>query len=281
MPVNAMYYKSHKKKSIITHEYSLGQDKLSVVPSHPYVGKEIDNKLSWKQQLEKTKHKSIRTLNMVRRKVTKGTTSQIRNQIFTGLVRTTLEYGCIVWDPPPQTSIIQLLESVQNKGARYVTQDWDRHISVSQMKLSLGWCTLKERRLVNRLSFFHKSVHKYHRLELPPYVMKLQRISKNHHSHSFQNIRAQSDQYLHSFLPRTIRTWNLLPQDIGTAPSPDSYRSRLIKSIKDGTIVICGKCTGSRPSLSIRAFTKRHELFSLLKVFFQLFVCEVFYPVLI
>ena len=242
-----------KKKSIITHEYYLGQEKLSVVPSHPYLGIEIDNKLSWKQQIEKTKQKSIRTLNMVRRNFTKGTTSQIRNQIFTGLVRPTLEYGCIVWDPH-QTSRIQLLESVQNKGARYVMQDWDRHTSVSQMKLSLGWCTLQERRLVNRLSFFHKSVHKYHRLELPPYVMKPQRISKNHHSHSFQNIRAQSDQYLHSFLPRTIRTWNLLPQDIVTAPSPDSFRSRLVKSIKDGTIVIGGKCTGSRPSLSIRAF---------------------------
>ena len=59
------------------------------------------------------------TLNMVRRNFTKGTTSQIRNQIFTGLVRPTLEYGCIVWDPH-QTSRIQLLESVQNKGARYI-----------------------------------------------------------------------------------------------------------------------------------------------------------------
>ena len=47
------------------------------------------------------------------------------------------------WDPH-QTSRIQLLESVQNKGARYVMQDWDRHTSVSQMKLSLGWCTLHE-----------------------------------------------------------------------------------------------------------------------------------------
>ena len=117
--------------------------------------------------MKKTKHKSIRTLNMVRRNFTKGTTTQIRNQIFTGLVRPTLEYGCNVWDPH-QTSRIQLLESVQNKEARYVMQDWDRHTSVSQMKLSFGWCTLQERRLVNRLSFFYKSVHKYHRLELPP-----------------------------------------------------------------------------------------------------------------
>ena len=100
-----------KKKSIITHEYSLGQEKLSIVPSHPYLGIEIDNKLSWKQQIENTKHKSIRTLNMARRNFTKGTTTQIRNQIFTGLVRPTLEYRCNIWDPH-QTSIIQLLESV-------------------------------------------------------------------------------------------------------------------------------------------------------------------------
>ena len=76
-----------RKKSIITHDYSLGQDTLTVVPSHPYLGIEIDNKLSWKQQIEKTKNKSIRTLNMVRRNFTKGTTTHIRNQIFTGLVR--------------------------------------------------------------------------------------------------------------------------------------------------------------------------------------------------
>ena len=242
-----------RKKSIITHDYSLGQDTLTAVPSHPYLGIEIDNKLSWKQQIEKTKNKSIRTLNMVRRNFTKGTTTQIRNQIFTGLVRPQLEYGSNVWDPH-QTTRIQLLERVQNKGARYVMQDWGRQTSVSQIKSSLGWCTLQERRLVNRLASFHKSVHKHHRLELPQYVIKPQRASKNHHSHSFQNIRAQSDQYLHSFLPRTIRTWNLLPQDIVAAPSPDSFRSKLVKSIKDGTIVIGGKCTGSRQSHPILAF---------------------------
>ena len=191
---------------------------------------------------------------MVRRNVTKGTTTQIRNHIFIGLVRPTLEYGSNVWDPHQTTRIQLLLERVQNKGARYVLQDWDRQTSVSQIKSSLGWCTLQEQQLVNRLSSFHKYVHTHHRLELPPYVIKPPRTSNNHHSHSFQNIRAQSDQYLHSFLPRTTRTWNLLPQDIVSAPSPDSFSSKLVKSIKDGTIVVGGKCTGSRPSLPIRAF---------------------------
>ena len=100
------------KKSTITHDYSLGQYTLTVVPSHPYLGIEIDNKLSWKLQIEKnTKNKSIRTINMVRRNFTKGTTTKIRNQIFIGLVRPTLEYGSNVWDPH-QTTRIHLLEIV-------------------------------------------------------------------------------------------------------------------------------------------------------------------------
>ena len=44
-----------RKKSIITHDYSLGHDTLTVVPSHPYLGIEIDNKLSWKLQIEENK----------------------------------------------------------------------------------------------------------------------------------------------------------------------------------------------------------------------------------
>ena len=73
---------------------------------------------------------------------------------------------------------------------------------------------------------------------LKRYFVCSTRTSKNHHSYSFQNISAQSDQYLHSFLSRTIRTWNLLPQDIVTVPSPGSFRLKLVKSIKDGLILI-------------------------------------------
>ena len=242
-----------RKRTTISHNYFLGREKLSVLQSHPYLGVEIDNTLSWNQQIENTKNKGTRTLNMVRRNFTKGTSTQIRNQIYTGLVRPTLEYGCVVWDPH-QASRIQKLESVQSKGARYALQDWDRHSSVSRMKSSLGWRTLQERRLVNRLTFFHKSVNHYHKHRLPSYVVKPNRTSKSHHSYNFQHVRARTDQYMYSFLPRTIKAWNMLPQNVVDASTPDSFRSRLIKGIKDGTIVVSSKGTGPRPGLPIHVF---------------------------
>ena len=149
------------KKTIITQNYKQGNEPLTTVSNHPYLGVEFDSKLSWKVQVQKVKAKGTKTLNMVRRNFTKGTNEKIREQIYTSLVRPTLEQGSVAWDPH-QANRIQMLESVQNKGARYVTQEWSRYSSISEIKDKLGWCTLQQRRYVNRLSFFFKSVNNLH-----------------------------------------------------------------------------------------------------------------------
>ena len=80
---------------------------------------------------------------MVRRNFTRGTTPMIRCEISKSLVRPSMEYGSIVWDPH-QLTRIKTLEAVQNKGARYVNQDWDTFKSVTTMKKDLCW--LKSRK---------------------------------------------------------------------------------------------------------------------------------------
>ena len=100
-------------------------------------------------------------LNMVRRNFTGGTTPTIRCEIYKSLVRPSMTYCSIVWDPHQQTRI-KTLEAVHNKGARYVNQDWDRYKSVTTMKKDLGWITLH----TNRTPIFepgltHTSFHSY------------------------------------------------------------------------------------------------------------------------
>ena len=170
-----------RNRNITNCSYTLGQDKLTPVSHHPYLGVELDDHLNWKEQTARVRSKGVRMLNMVRRNFTRGTTPTIRCEIYKSLVRPSMEYGSIVWDPH-QLTRIKTLEAVQNKGARYVNQDWDRHTSVTTMKKDLGWLTLQERRLVNRLTFLMKSIHNIHGHTLPPHVVKPARALRSRHT---------------------------------------------------------------------------------------------------
>ena len=123
---------------ITSCSYKIGQDKRTPVSHHPYLGVELDDHLNWKDQTERVRSKGGRMLNMVRHNFTRGTTPTIRCEIYKSLVRPSMEYGSIVWDPHQETRI-KTLEAVQNKGARCANQDWDRHTSVTTMKKDIGW----------------------------------------------------------------------------------------------------------------------------------------------
>ena len=85
-----------RNRIVIRHRYNIGGTLLTPVDRHPYVGLEQHNELCWKQQLANVRSKSTRTLNMVRGNFTKGTKSDIRNHIYTSLVRPVLEHGSLV-----------------------------------------------------------------------------------------------------------------------------------------------------------------------------------------
>ena len=62
-------------------------------------------------------------------------------------VRPTLEYASTVWDPHRgNKSQASLLESAENKVARFVTYDWSWSSSVTAIKSPLQWESLQERR---------------------------------------------------------------------------------------------------------------------------------------
>ena len=226
-----------RNRKVKNHIYKLGETTLSSVKHHPYLGVEIDDKLGWKEQIDNVRSKGTRMLNMVRRNFTRGTTPAIRSQVYVSLVRPSMEYGSIVWDPHQQTRIV-MLEGVQNKAARYVHQDWSRHTSVTALKNNVGWCTLQERRLVNRLTFMSKTVCGHHKYTMPPYIVKPVRRMKSHHTYSFQNLRSRTDAYAYSFLPRTVRGWNQLPEEIASQSKPATFRTKLVKAIKDKKLIL-------------------------------------------
>ena len=56
------------------------------------------------------------------------------------------------------------------------------------------------------------------------------------HTESYANLRARTDAYKFSFLPRSIRAWNSLPPEIIAIQNPDSYRNAIATALRKGTI---------------------------------------------
>ena len=106
------------------------------------------------------------------------------------------------------------------------------------MKEALGWLPLQNRRLVNRLTFMHKTVHGQHGYMLPPYVNQPIRQNSTHHKYTYNLIRAQTDGYLYSYLPKTIKAWNYLPSNISNRIDIDSFRTSLLNEMRNGNVQV-------------------------------------------
>ena len=82
-----------------------------------------------------------------------------RRTAYLSLVRSTLEYSYIVWDPYLPKDIDKL-EKVQGQAARFITGNYisGEQGCVSQMLAELNLPPLQDRRKANRLTFFFKVV---------------------------------------------------------------------------------------------------------------------------
>ena len=164
--------------------------------------------------------------------------SEVKATAYNAFVRPNLESSSAVWDPHQQKDINRL-ERVQRKGARFVTGDFRREASPTAMMDMLEWNTLQERRFVARQVAMYKAVHQQTAIAIPDYLHPTRSSTRGHHPHSFINLSTRTDQYKYSFFPRTVRCWNLLPHHIVTSATVDQFKSLLMKSISEKTIVLC------------------------------------------
>ena len=94
-----------------------------------------------------------------------------------------------------------------------------------------GWDSLESRREKHRLITFHKMVHK----NAPVYLQTL--VPPSVHQVSQRNLRSQNNihiprsrtnLYRDSFIPKTSKDWNSLPEDIRNTQSVVEFRKTCI-----------------------------------------------------
>ena len=138
-----------RNKRSVMPKYVLYDSEIRTVNHYKYLGVDISNKFTWHDHIQKTAGKANQVLRFAKR-IFFDCPRNVKEAVYTSLVRPILEYACCVWDPSA-ISLIKELEMVQRRAARFVLGRYDRTDSVSEMLDELKWKPLEFRRKVARL----------------------------------------------------------------------------------------------------------------------------------
>ena len=216
-------------KHKILHSYVLHETPLLVVDKLKYLGVILQNNLKWDYHVSAIISKASQTLGFLRRNF-KTAPQNIRELAYCALVRPQVEYAASAWSPWLYRDIIRL-EGLQRRGARFVSRNYQRMASVSNMIGSLGWETLEDRRKKFRVQMLYKIV--YNMVMISPTPVSIMEPSY-YNLRYFNNQRiyppyCRTDTYKYSFFPHAIQLWNNLPQEITSSPSFVTFKKLLHK----------------------------------------------------
>ena len=214
-----------RSRKPLQHFYSLGNEILQEVSDAKYLGIQIDNKLDWNKHISTVAARGQSKLAFLNRNL-KGCPKKLRDTAYISLIRPALEYSCSVWHPHKKSNKDKI-EKVQRRAARFVSNNFRRKASVSEMLHDLGWQSLDGRRQDQRLVLFYKIINGLASVETEDILTPADTRTRKNHSFKFKHLQANCDSYRYSFFPATISSWNNLPFGIEKVDSVEGFKLKL------------------------------------------------------
>ena len=205
-----------KKKQPFVSSYNIRGHTLECVPSTKYLGLIIANDLTWKKHIQSISATAGRTLSLLQRNIY-HCPERIKLMSYKSLVRPQLEYCNTIWDPHNKCHINQL-EALQNRAARFITNDFRRYSSVTQMKSDIGLESLESRRKINKAILFYKIQNK-----LVDVTLNLRQSA--HFPGKYTQIQCRTTAYQRSFVPDSIVVWNKLSTTATSSISLEAFKT--------------------------------------------------------
>ena len=164
-------------------------------------------------------------LGFLRRNL-KSTSVETKTNAYISMVRPNLEYCASVWNPS-QKELIQKIEMIQRRAARYVSNRFRNTSSVSSMLDALQWEPLESMRTKIQLTLLFKIINDLVDIRADDYLTSSTGRTRQSHSKKYRQISTRTDSYKFSFFPSTIPVWNSLPASVAEAPSLVSFKKGL------------------------------------------------------
>ena len=122
-----------------------------------------------------------------------------------------------------------MLEKDQRKAARFCLQNYATTASVTDVLKDLGWKTLEQRRQKARLSIMYQMTHNLADFKTDDFLIPhAETRTRGSHCFKFQIPKVNKDIFKFSYIPRTIKEWNELPEHIVTSSSLEIFKSKLV-----------------------------------------------------
>ena len=187
----------------------------------------IHRSLGFGDHIREVAAKANKKLGFLKRNL-RGSPQAMKKLAYQSLFRSGLEYGATIWDPYVDTQK-KSLESVQNRAIRWIHGlGPHEQCSITKLREELGWKTLEERRLQQRLTLLYKILNG--EVIITPEDLGLEEADsrlRSSHRHKFREKRARTNRLKNSTIYRTIPTWNRLPAHVAEAGSLDIFKSQL------------------------------------------------------
>ena len=105
---------------------------------------------------------------------------------------------------------------IQRRAARYTLNQYSYQSSVSAMLQHLSWPTLQQRRNLASVTMLYKLQHQLVSISNLHYLVPSR-------DHKFIQPFSPTIYHLYSFFSRTIRLWNLLPNQVANSSDLDTF----------------------------------------------------------
>ena len=210
-------------------EYSLKSTTLQMTPEEKDIGVLIDSDLAFDKHISEKVNKANSMFALLRRTFQYMDTKTFVS-LFKTLVRTHLEFASSVWHPYKMKHI-DMIENVQRRATKQLPGM--KNLTYAERLKKLKLPSLNYRRTRGDMIELYKILnHKYDR-EAAQFVKlwkdMTSRTGVRGNSMKIYPHRARTELRKNSFVIRTAKIWNNLPENIVTAPTTNSFKNRLDK----------------------------------------------------
>ncbi len=200
---------------------------LNFVEHHKHLGLTFSQNGTWHEHIYNTIKTASKVLGSMRALKFKLKRTSL-NQIYISYMRPILEYASVVWDGCTLYEKSSL-EKLQYEAARIVT-GLTRSVSIVNLLKEIGWVSLSDRRIIQKLIIVYKLKHEMlpcYLEELFPHLVNEQTPYNLRNNDNFQTIARRTELYSKSYIPSAISLWNNLDNNTKESESLLSFKSKM------------------------------------------------------